>query len=277
MLVGIDVSKWQKEMNWQKAKSAGAHFAFIRAGSITMYTGEPYTDHQFLRNAKLAPDYMPVGVYLYFRPQHDPIKQANYFIDLIRDKRAKLPPVLDLEEDGDLGSVEITDAAIAFASRIYQRMSRWPIIYGRAEWLNRNLILVQQWAAMSLWIARYNAILDGPWSDGKCVPKFWDIWKFWQWSARNGRGPDFGAESASIDLNFFNGDEQDFELYLMALDGDHLVRVKRNWAVSLKSGPAGPAIGATWKGATWPVLSRTDDGKYYRVEAWIRADTVEKI
>ena len=31
---GIDVSKWQGEIDWSKAKYAGAQFAIIRAGSI---------------------------------------------------------------------------------------------------------------------------------------------------------------------------------------------------------------------------------------------------
>jgi len=100
MLLGIDASKWQGEMNWSRARSAGARFAFIRAGAIST-AGDCYTDYQFERNSQLAPEYLPVGFYWYFRPQFDPIKQASYFCSLIRSKPWKLPPVLDLEDVGD--------------------------------------------------------------------------------------------------------------------------------------------------------------------------------
>jgi hypothetical protein len=264
-------------MKWNVCQYAGAKFAFIRAGSCTNVGGYLYTDDQFERNANLAPDFFPVGFYWYFRPQHDPIKQADYFVDLIRDKRAKLPPVMDLENAGGLNPSEVTGSAVRFAARIYQRMSVWPILYSRAEWLNKNTLPATQWSVMDLFIARYNPLLDHPWSDGNCIPRDWKVWKFWQISARNGRGAEFGAESASIDQVIFNGNEQDFELYIGSASGDQLARVVGSLAVSLRSGPAGKAIGATWKGATWPVLSRTPDGKYYRVEAWILADKMEVI
>ena len=64
MIEGIDVSKWQLVMDWMKAKSAGAQFSFIRAGSISI-GGTLYTDYQFERNAEIAPDFMPVGFYWY--------------------------------------------------------------------------------------------------------------------------------------------------------------------------------------------------------------------
>ena len=57
--------------------------------------------HQFETNARVAPDHMPVGYYWYFRPQFDPAAQAEYFCNLIKDKKFSLPPVLDLETDGE--------------------------------------------------------------------------------------------------------------------------------------------------------------------------------
>jgi GH25 family lysozyme M1 (1,4-beta-N-acetylmuramidase) len=44
--LGVDVSHWQKRMDWQKAKDAGAEYAFIRAGSINNITGVCYTCFQ---------------------------------------------------------------------------------------------------------------------------------------------------------------------------------------------------------------------------------------
>ena len=50
MLNGIDISHWQKKMDWAKAKAAGVQFAIIRAGSVDNATGVCYTDYEFENN-----------------------------------------------------------------------------------------------------------------------------------------------------------------------------------------------------------------------------------
>src|SRR3972149_9860511 len=107
-VLGVDVSHWQAKrdvvpvvhMDWEKCKQAGAQFAYIRAGSVTQYSGENYFDFEFEYNTQAISGLMPFGYYWYFRPQHDPIGQANYFIDLIEGKDWRLPPVVDVEHTG---------------------------------------------------------------------------------------------------------------------------------------------------------------------------------
>ena len=264
-------------MDWHKARSAGARFAFVRAGSITLYTGECYTDYQFERNAKIAPDYMPIGFYWYFRPQYDPIRQARYFCNLIRSKRYVMPPVIDLETTGGEEPFEITDAAKQFVIEVYNRLNIWCLMYSRALWLNENTISDELWKILDLWIARYKKI-PSPWSDGYCIPRDYLTWRFWQHSAgNNGRGAEFGAKSRSIDLDYFNGEAKDFDDYLGKGLVPHVIKVTSPLAASLRSGPEGAAIGATWRGAQWPVLGMNEERTYYRVEGWIKADKVEEI
>ena len=273
MLLGIDVSKWQGEMDWHKARSAGARYAFIRAGAIST-GGECYTDYQFERNSRIAPDYFPIGFYWYFRPQHDPIKQADYFCSLIRDTRALLPPVLDLESHGGLTAFQITDAAKQFIYHVYSRLTVWPLLYSRALWLNKYTIADDVWAMVELWIARYKNIA-GPWSDGHCKPRDFETWRLWQKSAdNNGLGSKYGARSRSIDIDYFNGDQAEFDKYVGKADSG-LVRVTSALAASLRSSPEGAAIGASWRGAVWPVVEKQNE--FYKVEGWISADKVEKI
>jgi len=214
MILGIDVSKWQLGMDWPKAKSAGAKFAFIRAGSISSTTGIPYTDYQFETNARIAPDYMPVGYYFYFRPQWPADEQAEYFCNLIKDKRQLLPPVLDLESSWGKSAVQITEAAKIFITQVYVRLNVWPLLYSRGAWLNRYTADDAVWDFVDLWCARY-ANLDGPWGDGYYKPDNFDDWMFWQFSAGgNGRGAEFGGKCKSIDLNYFNGDQAAFQAYI---------------------------------------------------------------
>ena len=80
-----------------------------------------------------------------------------------------------------------------------------------------------------------------------------------------------------IDLDYFNGDEAALVLYMGEGPIPKVIKVKSAMVASLRSGPVGPAIGATWRGANWPVLGMNQDKTYYRVEGWIKADKVEEI
>ena len=220
-VLGVDVSKWQGDMDWEKCADAGAKFAFIRAGSINNVTGECYTDYHFERNASLASDHFPVGFYWYFRPNHDPIKQADYFCNLIEEELWTLPPVIDLETSGGLSPAQVTDSAARFALHIYEHLEVLPLLYSRGYWLNQNTIPDDFMKMLDLWIARYTSkgkpwgnILPYPDLPG-IKPRDYDTWLFWQWSADgNGRGAEFGASSRSIDLNYFNGDQAAFDVYI---------------------------------------------------------------
>jgi lysozyme len=275
MLLGIDVSKWQGELDWNKARSAGARFAFVRAGAVST-TGHCYTDYQFERNALLAPDYMPIGFYWYFRPQHDPISQANYYCSLIRDKRSKLPAVIDLEQTGNLNPKQITAATSQMARQMFHRMNKWPLLYTRAMWLNANTISDPIWNLLRLWIARYKAIA-GPWSDGSCKPRDYDEWDFWQFSADNNhQGPTYGAKSKSIDLDYFNGDAKDLDRYIGESVVPNMIQITSRIS-TIDCGPGGVANGVTWKGTRWQAVGLSEDGEYYRVEGWIRVGNAEKL
>ncbi len=215
---GIDVSKWQGIMDWVKAKSAGAQYAFIRAGAVST-VGIKYQDYQFTRNSEIAPDLMPVGYYWYFRPQFDPVGQADYFCDLIEDKRWELPPVLDWEFiPPSMSPAANTKAAGDFALHVNERLGVLPIVYSRGAWLNANTVTDPFLSMLDLWVARYT-VRGKPWGnvfDYKSVtPRDYDTWRFWQWSAGgNGRGAEFGAQSKSIDLDRFNGDQTAFDRYV---------------------------------------------------------------
>jgi len=235
MILGIDISKWQREMDWAKASEAGAKFAFIRAGSIGSTNGIAYTDYQFDRNSGIAPDYMPVGYYWYFRPQWCALDQAEYFCNLIRGKRYTLPPVLDLESSWGMGGIEITEAAKVFITEVYVRLDVWPLVYSRGDWLNHYTVDDAVWDFVDLWVARY-ADLTGPWADGYYIPDNFDDWYFWQFSAGgNGRGPEFGAESKSIDLNYFNGDQAALDKYA-GEEPEHFVKFPATVGVKLQVG-----------------------------------------
>ena len=52
--IGIDVSKWQGDIDWQKVKNAGVEFAIIRMGYQTDYDGDYVVDPYFVANIEGA-------------------------------------------------------------------------------------------------------------------------------------------------------------------------------------------------------------------------------
>jgi GH25 family lysozyme M1 (1,4-beta-N-acetylmuramidase) len=215
-VLGVDVSTWQGEMNWNTAAAAGARFAFIRICSTDSVTGRPYEDWQFPRNAVQAPDYLLAGGYGYFRPNFDPLVQADFLCERASTWDRNLPIVADIETNGGLPprSTQIQGAVRAYLERIEQNTGEMPIIYTRGSWWNLNLGNPDWASAYDLWCARYNPLLDGPWSDGYYRPEPWNAWHFWQFSADgNGRGAEFGAQSDSIDLNWWYSSYDDLLEY----------------------------------------------------------------
>ena len=215
-VLGIDVSKWNGVMDFGKARQAGARFCYIRAGSIDNVTGKCYEDSQFHRNKVEAVKHMPVGYYWYFRPNHDPVKQANYFADLMKGLDWDLPPVMDVEADGGLLPAIVQARLKVGVNALRVRVLVHPMVYTRGAWWNENVASDPAFGALDLWIARYTT-LSKPWGNpydtANLKPRDWSSWRVWQWSADgNGRGVEFGAPppplaDESMDLNYFNGDE----------------------------------------------------------------------
>jgi lysozyme len=93
---GIDVARYQGDINWQAVKASGIGFAYIKATE-----GGDYVDPMFAANyqgAKAAG--LPVGAYHFVywcRPAHE---QALWFKQHIPSDPTALPPVLDLEWNG---------------------------------------------------------------------------------------------------------------------------------------------------------------------------------
>lgn len=281
MLLGIDVSRWQGEMDWYKTLSAGAKFAYIRAGSCQSADGVCYTDHQFERNAAIAANYLPIGFYWYFRPNWSPTTQAQYFVGLIGLKKWSLPPVIDVECQGGCNPEQIRGAIKIFLYQIYHYLDTDCVIYTRGEWWNRCVADDEAWSDLALWVARYTT-LPQPWGnpdDKECLkPRNWSAWTIWQFSADgNGRGKEFGAKSESIDLDWYFGDEKQFE-YWVGCKIPAMVKIKAA-AAALVAAPASagqnPAtIGTTWRGRSFEALDCSKDGEWIKVGAWVKKSTL---
>jgi hypothetical protein len=136
------------------------------------------------------------------------------------------------------------------------------------------------WEFVNLWVARYKN-LTGPWDDGYCIPRDFDDWDFWQFSTdKNGRGAEFGAESKSIDLNYFNGDQEAFEAYIDTLPEHIRVKYWRNSV--LRDTPNGEFITIAKVDEELKVIDSGVDSKgneWYQVASglWLPVGQVEEV
>ena len=151
-LFGIDVSHNQYRINWKKVK-ASAHkirFVFVRA---TM--GVDGKDTQFSRNWEGAGTSGFVrGVYHYFRPAEDPVKQFGNFSSVVTLGKGDLPPVLDVESDKGMTKEKLRTNVRIWLKMAEEKYKVRPIIYtGRNfyfEYLEGHV------DGYPIWIAAYD-------------------------------------------------------------------------------------------------------------------------
>lgn len=98
--IGIDVSKWQGEIDWQAVKNAGAEFAIIRIGYQTDYDGENKEDEYFRKNIEGATKAgIKIGGYFYSyaKTAKEAEAQAEWVIDTLSGYKLDLPIAFDWE------------------------------------------------------------------------------------------------------------------------------------------------------------------------------------
>lgn len=109
--IGIDVSKWQGDIDFDKLKNAGVEFVIIRVGSSNGINGENFVDSKFIQNIKNANSVgIPVGVYFYsYANSVDrAVSDAKWIIEQIKDYNVDLPIAFDWENWGSFNKYELS-------------------------------------------------------------------------------------------------------------------------------------------------------------------------
>jgi lysozyme len=196
---GIDVSRWQGEIDWDKVKDAGTRFAFIKATE-----GGDHLDPSFRRNwegAKQAG--VPRGAYHFVywcRPAKD---QIRWFRRHIPKDRDALPPVLDVEWNGhseSCGKKIPRDKALAkvreMLKALHEHTGKKPIIYTDITF--HEDVLEGEFNDHPYWLRSTAAPLKQRYERKQ--------WEFWQFTA-TGRVPGIAGD---VDRNAFFGTEHEF-------------------------------------------------------------------
>lgn len=191
---GCDVSAWQGEIDFNLMAGRGLEFVYMRAA----YGISPDTRFkQYWQAAKAAG--LKRGVYLYFLPAQDVLKQVAGVDQQVEDDWGELPPVLDCERNSKEPTIKPDyQARMMLALNGFIQFSGMkPVIYSSPSFITQY-IKMPEFCQFLLWIAHYVPNIPSiP------LPWFPSDYYAWQFTAK-GPGRYYGVSSASIDLDVMN-------------------------------------------------------------------------
>ena len=157
--IGIDVSRWQGEIDWQKVKDAGVEFVIMRIGVQSDYDKEISVDSYYYQNIQGAKDVgLKVGVYVYTTAinKEMAIDHAKWVLEILDGTELDFPIAYDWENWNKFMNYEINlkDFSNCFnyfyqevQKEGYEAMLYSSKFYLEDIWINKNNYPV--------WLAHY--------------------------------------------------------------------------------------------------------------------------
>ncbi len=191
--VGIDVSKWNGEIDWDRVQNAGVEFAIIRAGYRGSVTGSLVEDPYFKANMRGAAfSGIPVGVYFFTQAVNEveAVEEASAVLQLIREYKLDYPVFIDTEGAGGNGRADNLD--VETRTRICEAFCRTIVnagytagVYASRNWYNHYLY-ANQLDNYCIWLAEYRS-----------APLYQGYYQMWQYTSK---GSVDGIEG-NVDMN----------------------------------------------------------------------------
>ncbi len=191
---GIDVSKWQGNIDWAKVKESGVEFAIIRCGFGQDYASQD--DEYFRRNVSECERLgIPYGVYLYSyaKDKLSASSEAKHVLRLLQGRKLSYPVYLDMEDNSTVAyKARFGDIAETFCTAI--KNAGYAVgVYANYNWWT-NYLTDSRFSKWHRWVAQYNTSC---WYQGD--------YAMWQYSSAGSvPGIDGG-----VDMNFLIGYPKD--------------------------------------------------------------------
>lgn len=156
--IGIDVSKWQGNIDFEKVKNAGAEFVMIRIGHQDGFGGEYIIDPYFKKNIEKATEVgLDVGIYFYsYADSHEQAKrQVNWILENLKGYQINMPIVYDWESWSNFNSLnlslfEFNEIANTFLAEI-EKNKYSAMLYSSKNYLE-NIWNINEYKT---WLAHY--------------------------------------------------------------------------------------------------------------------------
>jgi lysozyme len=201
---GVDVSRWQGDIDWAKLRTQGANFAYIKATD-----GGDHLDPMFKKNWRRAKEAgIKRGAYHFFYWCRTAGEQADWFIRNVPREAGALPPVIDVEYNGEssckrrLSRAKVLEKMQVFMDKLERHYGQRPIIYTAPDFYRDNL--KGEFTDYPFWLRSVAAHPSKVYPGRK--------WLFWQYS---GSGLSHGVNE-KIDLNVFHGSEGEWHNWVQA-------------------------------------------------------------
>ncbi len=204
-ILGMDISGWQPNVDWNSMWANGARFAYIKSSEGTYYTSSHFSS-QWSGATSVG---MIRGAYHFATPNTtDGATQARFFVanggNWAPDGRT-LPPLLDIEyaTDGSGTCWGLSTGAMStwiadFVHTMKALTGIEPAIYSTTNWWNQCTGSNNTFGAYPLFVARYGTSTPG------ALPASWLNWTMWQFA-------DAGVFAGDQDI--FNGSYADLQAF----------------------------------------------------------------
>lgn len=192
--LGIDLSKYQKQVDFAAIQDEGIDFCMLRVGARGYESGALQEDEKFQEFIKGAEAVnMPVGLYFFSQAvnEAEAIEEAHFVISKIGEHKISYPIAFDMEfVENDTSRIETltnnerTKIALAFLNQI-EMAGYTGMLYGNKEWLLTKIDL-SKFERYDIWLAEEEDIPDYPY-----------LYSMWQYTRQ---GEIYGIDGY-VDLN----------------------------------------------------------------------------
>ena len=193
---GVDVSHYQGDIDWEVLAKEPIYFAMIKATE-----GSSYQDETFRYNYEQAQKTdLYIGAYHFFSFDSSGKEQAENYIHTVPVIENSLPPIIDFEFYGDKKQNPPNKEVVRkelneLITQLEEVYHKRPIIYATES--TYEIYLKGDYEDYPLWI---RSLLFEP----KEIN--WTLWQYANW----GRLKGYSGGEVRIDLNVFNGSEEEF-------------------------------------------------------------------
>lgn len=192
---GVDISHYQKKINWDELRSSKLNDQPVRFVIIKATEGTTIFDNTFNSNFFHASQYGFIrGAYHFFIPGSNARRQAEFFLSQVHLRPGDLPPVLDIEKTGGLSRENLQEGVRTWLNIVRQHYGVRPIIYTNYAFKLKYLD-TPEFNEYPFWIAHYY----------KDKLEYKGEWVMWQYTDC-GR---VGGINERVDCNVFNGSYSD--------------------------------------------------------------------
>ena len=205
-VLGVDVSHYQGDIDWNTLAGQGISFAFIKATEGSSHVDEYFYDNwQAASRTNLA-----IGAYHFFSFDSPARTQAELYIHTAGGLSGKLAPVIDVEYYGDKAhnppdKETVTAELKEMLSLLEEYYGVKPILYTTYTVYHRYI--KGEFEEYPLWIRNvyYPPIAD--------LKEKWTFWQYTDTAVLEG----YSGVEQYIDMNAFCGSFEELEKYIIAL------------------------------------------------------------